>query len=74
MKIYDCIFLDRDGTLNFDPGFIKNLSEFKLFSYTMDALEKLSHITKYFCIVSNQSGISRGIIDINELEKIHDFI
>ena len=42
MKIYDCIFLDRDGTINFDPGYIKNIDEFKLYSYTIDALRKLS--------------------------------
>ena len=70
MKNFDCIFLDRDGTLNFDPGYIKNLSEFKFFSYTLDALKKLSYITNSFCIISNQSGVSRGIIDIDDLENI----
>ena len=74
MKIYDCIFLDRDGTINFDPGYINSLAEFKLYSYTIDALKKLGFITKCFCIISNQSGVSRGIININELEKIHDYI
>ena len=74
MKIYDCIFLDRDGTINFDPGYIKNIDEFKLYSYTIDALRKLSYITKSFCIVSNQSGVSRGIINIDDLNEIHDFI
>ena len=74
MKIYDCIFLDRDGTINFDPGYIKSIDEFKLYSYTIDALRKLSLITKSFCIVSNQSGVSRGIINIDDLNKIHDYI
>ena len=74
MKIYDCIFLDRDGTINFDPGYIKSLDQFKLYSCTIDALRKLSRITKSFCIVSNQSGVSRGIINIDELNKIHDHI
>ncbi len=74
MKIYDCIFLDRDGTINFDPGYIKNIDEFKLYSYAIDALRKLSLITKSFCIVSNQSGVSRGIINIDELNKIHEYI
>ena len=74
MKIYDCIFLDRDGTINFDPGYIKNIDEFKLYSYTINALRKLSFITKSFCIVSNQSGVSRGLINIDELNKIHNYI
>ena len=37
-------------------------------------LRKLGTITKSFCIVSNQSGVSRGIINIDELNKIHDYI
>ena len=43
MKIYDCIFLDRDGTINFDPGYIKSIDEFKLYSFTIDALKKVRY-------------------------------
>ena len=71
---YECVFLDRDGTINFDPGYIKTIDEFKLYSYTIDALRKLNTITKSFCIVSNQSGVSRGLINIDELNKIHNYI
>ena len=42
MKTYDCIFLDRDGTINSDPWYIKTIDEFKLYSYTIDALRKLN--------------------------------
>ena len=74
MKIYDCIFLDRDGTLNPDPGYIKNLDEFKFYPYTLSALKKIALNHNKFCIVTNQSGISRGLIKQNDLDKIHSFI
>ena len=74
MKRYDCIFLDRDGTINPDPGYIKTLDEFNFFSYTISALIKLSQYGNRFCIASNQSGISRGLIKKEDLNIINLFI
>jgi len=41
MKKYDTIFLDRDGTINFDPGFITNVEQFTFYDYTIPALKIL---------------------------------
>ena len=63
MKIYDCIFLDRDGTINSDPkGYIKSLQNFNLYDFTIPALKRLSELGNKFCIITNQSGLSRGLI------------
>ncbi|HDY75825.1 MAG TPA: HAD family hydrolase [Candidatus Marinimicrobia bacterium] len=74
MKKYDTIFLDRDGTLNPDPGYINDLNHFKLFPFTLDALKKMSKVCNRFCIVTNQSGIGRGKIKQEKLDEIHDYI
>jgi len=74
MKKYDCIFLDRDGTLNPDPGFINSLSDFKFFEFTISALSLIAKKDIACCIITNQSGLSRGIIELIELNKIHDYI
>ena len=74
MKLYDCIFLDRDGTINPDPGYIKTLDEFRFFSYTISSLIRLSKYKNRFCIVTNQSGVSRALIKEDDLNKIHLFI
>ncbi len=73
-KRFDTIFLDRDGTLNPDPGYIKSLDEFRFFPFTFPALKLLATLTNQFCIVSNQSGVGRGWIQQSELDKIHDYI
>jgi len=74
MKTYDAIFLDRDGTLNPDPGYINDLKHYKFYPFTIEALIKLSNICKGFCIVTNQSGIGRGLIKPEKLDEIHNYI
>jgi len=76
MKYYECIFLDRDGTINPDsaPGYISKLENFKFYNFTFEALRILSKITKNFIIVTNQSGVSRGIIKKDDLIEINNFI
>ncbi len=74
MKKYDTIFLDRDGTLNLDPGYINQLDQFNLFETTIPGLKLLSEHGNRFCIVTNQSGINRGIISQEELDEIHSWL
>ena len=74
MNKYDCIFLDRDGTLNPDPGYINNILDFNFYDFTLPALKIMSKNNNRFCIVTNQSGVSRGLISINNLNTINKFI
>ena len=74
MKNYSCIFIDRDGTLNFDPGYINKLSDFKFFDFTLSSLQLLSKKGYRFCIISNQSGVGRGIIKKSSLLEINNYI
>ena len=74
MKKYDCIFFDRDGTINYDPGYIEGLRFFKFFDFTIEAMTLLTNLSDKFIIITNQSGVSRGLIDEVNLLKINDFI
>ena len=71
---YECIFLDRDGTINLDPGYISSVSDLKFYDYTFKALKLLKPLTKSFIIITNQSGVSRGIIKEEKLIEINSFI
>lgn len=74
-KQFDAIFLDRDGTISHDPyGYINSLSDYHFFDYAFEALEIFSKYTDKFIIVTNQSGLASGKIDIKNLEKINGFI
>ncbi len=66
------IFLDRDGTLNPDPGYISNPDQYELFPGTVEALKALVDAGFKLVLVTNQSGIARGLITPNQLEAIHE--
>ena len=74
IKKYDTIFLDRDGTLNPDPGYISSLNDFKFYDFTIDALKRMNVYASRFCIITNQSGLARGKIELDELSKINNYI
>ena len=65
------IFLDRDGTLNEDPGYLSNVEGLKLLPDVGEAL-RLADKNGFVCVViSNQSGINRGLIEPSQLQAIH---
>ncbi len=66
------IFLDRDDTLIEDPGYISDPKQVKLLDGVPDALIELSQMGYKLVIVSNQSGIARGILTEKVLGDIHD--
>ncbi len=65
------IFLDRDGTLNLDPGYIKSPDQLELFVGVPEALASVKQAGAKLIIVTNQSGIARGLFSHNELEAVH---
>jgi len=65
------VFLDRDGTLNYDPGFVTSVAELKLLPGVSSALARLKTAGAKLVVVTNQSGIGRGMFTLKELEAIH---
>jgi D-glycero-D-manno-heptose 1,7-bisphosphate phosphatase len=66
------IFLDRDETLIEDPGYINDPDQVKLLDGVHEALIELQNMGYKLVIVSNQSGVARGIVTEEVLGKIHD--
>jgi len=66
------IFLDRDDTLIEDPGYISNPDQLKLLDGVPESLIQLKALGYKLIVVSNQSGVARGIVTEKKLEKIHD--
>ena len=66
------IFLDRDGTLIEDPGYINHPDQVKLLEGVTEALIELKALKYKLIIVSNQSSVARGVITEKVLGEIHD--
>ena len=54
------IFLDRDGTLNVDHGYVHKIDDFQFIEGSIEALKKLKEMGYLLVLVTNQSGIARG--------------
>jgi D,D-heptose 1,7-bisphosphate phosphatase len=70
----EVIFLDRDGTITEEKDFIYKIEEIKFIPGSKEALKILQGLGYKLVIVSNQSGIARGIMTVEQVEKVNDFI
>ena len=67
------IILDRDGVINYDsPSYIKKAHDWKPIPKSLEALGLLCQNQYKIKIISNQSGVSRGIINYNDSVLIHN--
>ena len=71
---FKCAFLDRDGVINQDKGYISKISNFKIFPGVGKAINLLNKKKYLVIIITNQSGIGRGLIKIKELKKLHTYL
>ena len=66
------VFLDRDGVINKDsPEYIKDWKEFEFIPGSRRALRRLAAAKVTTIIISNQSAVNRGLMDIKTLHGIH---
>lgn len=70
-QLRPAVFLDRDGTLIEERGYVDRLDLLSLFPYTADALRLLNRAGFLTVVITNQSAIGRGIIDEAFLAKVH---
>lgn len=65
------IFLDRDGTINVDHGYVYELNKLEFIDGVIDALSEFINLGYKLIIISNQSGVSRGYYTIEEMNKFN---
>ena len=68
------VFLDRDGTINEQRGYINHISRFVLLPRTAEAVRLLNEHGFLEIIVTNQSGVARGYFPIELVNEVHEHL
>ena len=72
MSLRPCLFLDRDGVINHDPGdYTKNLSEFTILPTVMEALTLAKDAGFEVVLITNQGGLAKGLYTHEDVADIH---
>ena len=66
------VFLDRDGTINYDYGYVHKFSSFKFRKSVIKGLKYLSKKKYLLLIVTNQAGIAKGKFKMKDLFTLHN--
>ena len=67
------VILDRDGVINYDSEhYIKSPAEWKPLPGSLEAIAKLTQAGYKVVVATNQSGIGRGLFDMDTLNAIHN--
>jgi len=66
------VFLDRDGTLIEDPGYLNHPDQVALLDGAAEVLKELKRLGYKTVVVTNQSGVARGIVSEEMLGRIHE--
>jgi D-glycero-D-manno-heptose 1,7-bisphosphate phosphatase len=65
------IFIDRDGTLSEEVGYVNHLSRFRLFPFAVDAIRLVNRSPFLAVLVTNQAGVARGYFPESLIHEVH---
>ncbi len=68
------VFLDRDGTINVEKGYLYKTDEFEFISGAEEAIHIFNELNYLVIVVSNQSGIGRGYYSVKDVYNLHQYI
>jgi D-glycero-D-manno-heptose 1,7-bisphosphate phosphatase len=65
------IFMDRDGTLSHEVGYVNHLSRFRLYPWSVDAVRLVNRAGYRAVVVTNQAGVARGYYPESLVHEVH---
>ncbi|WP_227318263.1 D-glycero-beta-D-manno-heptose 1,7-bisphosphate 7-phosphatase [Cedecea davisae] len=68
------IFLDRDGTINVDHGYVYEVDRFEFIDGVIEAMRELKEMGFALVLVTNQSGIARGMFTEADFENLTEWM
>lgn len=68
------LFLDRDGVINIDRGYVSRIADFEFIEGAADAIAAFNKRGWYVFVVTNQSGIARNYYTEDDMHALHDWM
>lgn len=72
--IQPAVFLDRDGVLTREMSYVAALDQLEIFSYTAECVAKIKDNGYLTIVITNQSGVARGLLSEEELRKMNRYL
>lgn len=66
------VFIDRDGTISEEVGYVNHPSRFRVFPYSAEAIRTLNENGWLAILITNQAGVARGYFSEEVIHRIHD--
>ena len=66
------VFMDRDGTISDEVGYVNHVSRFRVFEYSADAVRTLNDNGWLAVLVTNQAGVARGYFTEDMIGTVHE--
>jgi D-glycero-D-manno-heptose 1,7-bisphosphate phosphatase len=66
------VFIDRDGTISEEVGYVNHPARFRVFPYSAEAIRKLNDNNWLAILVTNQAGVARGYFSEDVITTVHD--
>lgn len=67
----EVVYLDRDGTINIDPGYLSDPELFEFCPGALEGMARLRNLGLDLVVITNQSGVARGYFPIETVEAIN---
>ena len=68
------VFLDRDGVINEEVGYLHKIRDFKFISGVIDSCKYILSLGYQIVVVTNQSGIARGLYSENDFHILNEWM
>jgi D-glycero-D-manno-heptose 1,7-bisphosphate phosphatase len=68
------VFMDRDGTLSHEVGYVNHPTRFRLYPWTVDAVRAINHAGWLAVVVTNQAGVARGYFPESVFEEVQQHL
>lgn len=68
------VFLDRDGVLAQEKGYITSAENLNIFPYTVECIRQIHKKGYYAIVITNQSGVARGLFTEEELQEMNNYL